>query len=175
MPYSRRNSRSNLRPIHSIKHVVDLQGGNIGDTPSTVNLVATVDAPVVTNPTEVETGSRVNSLFLNVQVLSTAQTVLNNLYFMIYKNAGNNIPLSNIPEANKVGSSDFKTKVFHQEMSMLSDAADSIPITMFKGVLKIPRHMQRMGINDRIDLQIFTETVSNTQDFCIQSIYKEYR
>ncbi len=172
MPFRNRNY---LRPVHSIKHIVDLQGGTQGDAGTTIDLVNAVDAPVLANVSEVEVGSKVNSFFLNVQVISTAEVALNNMYFIVFKNAGDNIPTSNIPPANQVGSSDFKTKVFHQEMAMLSDSNDSIPITMFKGVLKIPRHMTRMGINDKISLQFFNAGVGNTRNFCVQCIYKEYR
>ncbi len=173
MPFRSRNN-NRMRPIHSIKHVVDIQGGNVGGTQTVNTLVNAVDAPVLTSAEQIETGSRVNSIFLNVQVLPQSESALNNIYMYIIKNSGANL-VTPLPDGNKVGISDYKKFIFHQEMAMLSDASDSIPITLFKGVLKIPRHMQRMGINDFIQLALFTEAAGNTQDFCIQCIYKEYR
>ncbi len=170
-----RNQRDSKRPIHSIKHVVDIQGGIVGDVNSDFTLINGVDAPVVGNADEVETGSKVNAFFLNVQVISTAETALNNLYFYLYKNAGTNISSANIPGANAVGTSDFKNKVFHQEMVMLSDAADSIPATMFRGVIRIPKFMSRIGINDLIRIRFLRVGAGNTANICIQCIYKEYR
>ena len=175
MPF--RGRGRNMRPIHSIKHVVDLQNRIPGDAQQTFNLIEAVDAPVVTGATQVETGSTVNSIFLNVTSVAetTGAATIKNIYFMLYKNAGGNITQANIPSANQVGTSDFKTKVFHQEMIMTSDAADSIPQLMFKGVLRIPKHMRRMGINDAIAIQFFIPDAGNTIDTCIQCIYKEYR
>ncbi len=164
-----------LRPVHSIKHVVDLQGAVPGAVSTDVTLVKAVDAPVTTGASEVESGATVRTFFLNVQVISTAETALNNLYFFIYKNPGLNISSANIPAGNAVGTSDFKNKVFHQEMVMLSDPADSIPMTMFKGVIRIPRFMSRMGLNDEIRIRFFSPGAGNTQNFCVQCIYKEFR
>ncbi len=174
MPFRRRSSQ--MRPIHSIKHIVDLQNTIPGNATQTFTLVKSVDAPVVSSADEVETGSRVNSFYLNVQtVANTTGAGIKNLYFMIYKNPGANIPLANIPSPNQVGQSDFKTKVFHQEMRMLSDAGDSIPVNMFTGVIRIPKFMRRMGINDEISIAFFTPDAGNSYDSCVQCIYKEYR
>ncbi len=138
-------------------------------------MVESVDAPILANQNEVETGSRVNSFYLNVQTITTAETALNNLYFIIYKNPGGNIDPAALPNANNVGTSDFKTKVFHQEMRMMANANDGIPINMFTGVIRIPRFMRRMGINDKIELQFFGPGAGNTHDACVQCIYKEFR
>ncbi len=164
-----------MRPVHSIKHIVDQQGGLTGVTKQEVNIAIAVDAPVLTTSTQIETGSRVNGIFLNVQVLPTALVALANIYMIIYKNAGSNTPITNIPEANQVGTSDFKSKVIHQEMAMVSDVNDSIPITLFKGVIMLPKFMRRMGINDALTVQLFSPASGNEFNFCIQSIYKEFR
>ncbi len=174
MPY-RNNKALRLRPVNSIKHIVDIQAGIAGATNQDFTLIKAVDAPVATGASEVETSSVVRTFFLNVQVISTAETALNNTYFYIYKNPGLNISSANLPAGNAVGTSDFKNKVFHQEMVMLSDAADSIPITMFKGVIRIPRFMSRMGLRDEIRIRFFSPGAGNTQDACIQCIYKEFR
>ncbi len=174
MPYFRRTSR--LRPINSIKHIVDLQGGVVPDSKTDNVLVSTVDNPDTTVANQCQSGGRINSIFLNVQVVNAADaTAVNNAYFIIYKNPGDNIAGASIPKANETGVSDFRKQIFHTEMAMLSDTNDSIPITLFKGVLKIPRHMQRLGINDSIKLQLFTPIGGATLDFCIQCIYKVYR
>ncbi len=92
---------------------------------------------------------------------------------MIYKNPGNNVIAANIPDANVVGTSDFKKNVFHQEMTMTEKNTTAFPRTMFKGVIRIPRHMQRIGQDDVIIIQFFSPGV--TYDVCTQCIYKEIR
>ena len=164
-----------MRPIQSTKHIVDLQGGIIGNATERRTLVTAVDNPVLANTSNVASGSKVSSMYLNVTVLSQANTALNNIYFMIFKNPQGNIPDSEIPPANQVGSSEFKRQVFHQEMRMLSDASNSIPSTMFQGVLKIPRIFHTMRVGDQIGINFFSPGAGNDVDFCVQCIYKSYR
>ncbi len=166
--------RSNLRPINSIKHVVDQQGGTVGGTQvNNVIAIATQNPDTSATANEVKIGSTINSIFLNVQVLMDSDTVLPNAYMMVYKNPGNLFTGGSIPDANQVGTSEMRKWVFHQEMAMTSEANDSIPITLFKGVLKIPRKMRRMGQADRLVVQLFSLTGNNLFT-CIQTIYKEY-
>ncbi len=141
--------------------------------PTDVRLITGVDAPILGNTDEVETGARVNSLFLNVQVVGTDAAGLHNAYFIIYKNPGDNINAPSIPNANATGSSTFKRQIFHTEMGMLSDDGDSIPVTLFKGVLKIPRSFQNMRISDLIQIQLFSS--GSNFDYCVECIYKEIR
>ncbi len=99
--------------------------------------------------------------------------ILANCYLMVFKNPQEAITGANIPNANAVGSSDFKRQVFHQEMRMLSDSTVTIPIDMFTGVLRIPRVFQRMGVGDTVSLQLFAP--GTTANFCVECIYKEFQ
>ncbi len=172
MPFRRR--MSGLRPIHSIKHIVDSQGGIVAATKTKVTLAHAVDAPVLANTTEVETGSRITSMFVNIQVIGTgAGGVLNNIYAIFYKNPGGNIAGGSVPNGNVTGADDFKRQIFHTEMLMLSSSSDDIPQALFKGVLRIPRVFHNMRINDDIELQLFAP--GDTSNYCVQCIYKEYR
>ncbi len=162
--------RSNLRPVHSIKHVVDIQNAVVAGTPGTETLVNAKDVPVVGNVSEVETGCTVNSIYLNVSAYATTEAALANAYLIIYKNQGGNLA---VITPNAVGSSDNKRFVIHQEMRMLSGSATEIPITLFRGVISIPKGYRRFGINDLLMLRILAPGVNI--DYCIQTIYKEYR
>ncbi len=162
-----------MRPVNSIKHVVDQQLAIPGNSQQFVTLATGVYNAILANPAECEVGSKVNAIFLNVQVISTAETALNNLYMMVFKNPSGSV--TPIPSANLIGTSDFKKFVIHQEMVMLSDAADSIPSQMFKGVVLLPKHMRRMAINDELRVALFSPGAGNTRDACVQCIYKEFR
>ncbi len=170
----RRSNRNFLRPVHSIKHIVDSQGGLVLNTKGKTQIIHAVDAPVLANVEEVETGAKVYGFFLNVQIVPTTEAALPNIYMIIYKNPGSNIAAGSIPNANVVGSADFKRQVFHQEMLMLSNiSATQIPATLFKGVLKIPRTFQNFRVNDEVVIQLFSPGVNI--EFCVQCIYKEFR
>ncbi len=168
-----RRRGSGKRPIHSIKHVIDSQLGIIAATQQLVTIVKAKDAPSLGNTNEVETGSRVNAFFLNCQIAASSTAALANIYFYLFKNQGNNIPSSEFPDGNVVGANNMKNLVFHQEMLMTEKNTTAVARTMFRGVIMIPKHMRRMGVNDEIIIAIFAPGVNF--DFCLQSIYKEYR
>ncbi len=161
---------SRLHPVHSIKHIVDNQGGLIAGTVAVETLVAAVDAPVLASVNQVETGSTVGSIFLNVQVGTTGSGALPNVYMAVWKEPGGNLALI---DPQTVGSNDNKRFVIHQEMIMTEKNSTGIPRTLFKGVISIPRGYKRFGIGDL--LQITLKAPGVTFDYCIQCIYKEIR
>ncbi len=163
-------SRNSLRPINSVKHVIDRQGGLIAGTQVLETMMDGKDQYLLSDDDGIPTGSKVNGLFLNIQVAATATSGLPNVYMMIYKNPGNNI--ATIPDANVIGVSDFKKQVFHQDMTMTEKNTTAIPRSLFKGVLKIPRHMQRMAAGDKVVIALLAPGTS--YDYCIQAIYKHY-
>ncbi len=167
---ARFRSNLRLRPINRIKHVFDEQGGVAAGSGVNVFPLITVDAPVITNPQQVETGSTTNGIFLTIEVNATSSAALANVYMYIAKNPGNNLSL---PEANAVGISDTKRFVFHQEMVMLQQVTNSNPRTLFKGVIGIPKHFRRNAPADRYNIRIFTPGVAI--NYCVQAHYKEFR
>ncbi len=161
-----------IRPVHSIKHVVDIQGALAAATQVNNNLINAIDAPTLANASSVETGCKVSSIYLNVEVSQTSASGggLANVYMVIVKNPGGNIASIT---GNTVGTDDNKRFVIHQEMKMRQNLDNGNPRTVFVGVLRIPRGYQRFGINDL--LQIGLLIPAGACDFCIQCIYKEYR
>ncbi len=162
--------RMYLRPVHSLKHVVDAQSSITAGTAESQNVIVSVDNPVLGSPKEVENASTVNSIYLNVSVYATTEAALANFYMIVYKNPGGS--LSNIAP-NAVGVSDQKKFVIHQEMVMLGGSTTEIPVVAFKGVIKIPRGYRRFGANDILTVRVLAPGVN--VDYCVQCIYKEYR
>ncbi len=164
-----------LRPVNTLKHVIDSQNTVPAGTQQIVNLAQAVENAVSTTADACDVGSIVNTVFLNVQVVTATNAVgaINNAYMYCMLLPGNS--LSNIPLVNQVGISQNRKHVFHQDMTMLSDENDSIPITLFKGVLKIPRKGRRLGVDDRIVVVVGTPVGGPEIDTCIQCIYKEVR
>ncbi len=166
----RRRSGSNIRPVHRIKHVVDAQFSVSAGAQSNGTIIESIDAPVLANVQEVETGCTVNGLFVTVEVYATTAAALANCYFIIGKNPGGNITN---PLVNTVGSNDNKRFVFHQEMVMLEQKVNGNPRTLFKGVIAIPRVYRRMAINDKVYIAIGSPGVNIFG--CFQVHYKEFR
>ncbi len=160
-----------LRPVHRIKHVIDAEGA-ITDTQSVVDLIVTVDAPVIGSPTQVETGSKVNGIYLHVECNRTSGTGRSNMYLAIFKNPGNLIAA---PAADAIGISTTKKYIIHQEMVMLGDFVENMPRILFNGVIKIPKGYIRNGPSDKISVLLKAGGNSVTGDFCLQAHYKEFR
>ncbi len=160
-----------LRPVHRIKHVVDFEG-NVTSTISIIDLIKSVDAPVLASPNQVETGSKVNGIYLHVEVLHASGAGRPNIYLAVMKNPGT--ALTN-PDPSSIGTNDLKRFVIHQEMIMMSgDAGNGLPRPIFNGVIKIPRGYIRNGPDDSLRLLLITKG-SVVADMCGQVHYKEFR
>ncbi len=164
-----------LRPVHRIKHVVDAEG-TVDDTPVVVvDLIATVDAPVITSPTQNETGSKVNGVYLHLEALHASGTGRPNMYMAIIKNPAAGIGVGDI-DITQAGISDFKKYVIHQEMIMGSgDAGNGLPRVVFNGVIKIPKGYLRNGPRDKLQMWLITGNTGVVFDWCMQCHYKEFR
>ncbi len=161
------------RPIHRIKHVVDAEGGTVAGTTTVVDLINTVDAPTIGSVNECETGSKVNGIYLKVEILHASGAGRSNAYLSIFKNPGSNLNGPR-PDPNATGGSDAKSYVIHQEMIMMNgDAGNGQPRVLFNGVIKIPKGYIRNGPSDKLQCLILTPTVVG--DWCLQCHYKEFR
>ncbi len=162
-----------IRPVHRIKHVVDAEG-TVDDSPNVVvDLIETVDAPVLGSPNECETGSKVNGIYLKLEALHASGTGRPNFYMAVFKNPANQL---STPNPKNVGVNNVKNHVIHQEMVMGSgDAGNGLPRVVFNGVIKIPKGYIRNSPQDRLQVIMRTGTVGVTFDWCLQCHYKEFR
>ncbi len=171
MPFRRRNFGNSLRPVNRIKHVVDAQGATALGVVADTQLIAASDTPDLANTKEVQTGSKVNGIYLRVEVVNTGATgVLANAYMAVFKSPGGSISIAN---PNVIGADKDKRYVIHQEMVMLQMVDNSNPRTLFNGVIAIPRGYRRMGPLDLLIVRVFSPGVELS--FCIQCHYKEFR
>ncbi len=159
-----------IRPVSRIKHVIDGQFGIVLNVRQTVELIKAVDSPVRANTTEVETGSKVNGIYLKVEAYATTAAALANVYIAVQKNQGN---ILTAPILNAIGADDLKRFIIHQEMVMLEQSVNGNPRVIFNGVIVIPRGYRRMGPDDRLNLYIFAPGVNISA--CVQCHYKEFR
>jgi len=167
-----------IRPVQSLKHVIDTTGLITLALQSVTDIANTVDNPDA-NTNQVNTGSRINAIFLRVEVIGVLPAAgVDNIYMYVYKNPGANLGL---PPADAIGANDNRKHVIHQEMIMLTPfeatGTTGFPRTIFKGVLMIPRGYRRMGVSDKIQviLQHSSGETSQSTRFCLQCIYKEYQ
>lgn len=159
-----------LRPVHTIKHVVDFQLGLVLAVQSNSTVINTVDNPILATAPDVATNSFVKWIYLKVEAYATSSAALSNIYMILQKSPGANIVVTT---PNAVGIDKDKRWVIHQEMVMLQQSDNGNPRTLFAGVIKIPKKMQRMGFGDTFVVGILAPGVNC--NVCIQAIYKEIR
>ncbi len=159
-----------MRPVHRIKHVVDVQFAIAVATATNQDLAISVDAPVLAQSNQVETGCTINAVYLRLEAYATSSAALSNFYLIVFKDPGGN--LANIAP-NLVGIDDDKRFVIHQEMVMLQQVTLGNPRTVFNGVIMIPKGYRRFGPNDVLSIRVLTPGVS--ANVCLQCHYKEFR
>lgn len=170
MVFRRRFSNQSLRPINRIKHVIDSQFATAVATQANLDIASTTDTPTLGVANSVETGSKINGIYLKVEISPTSEAALANAYMFLYKNVGGN---TTAPQANVVGTSDNKRFVFHQEMVMNGDSVNKNPRTVFNGVIAIPKGYRANRPNDLLQLYFLTPGI--TANWCVQCHYKEFR
>ncbi len=171
-----------LRPIDSVKHIVE----NSQVIPALTNTVVFsitegVDAYSLADVNGVPTGARVNGFYLSIFAISEGGELANEVplfdWYVIHNPGtawGVTFDPSNLPTPGATGSHINKRHIFHTEKGLTGggDASLAGVPMVFKGVIAIPKRMQRMGQADRI--QLCVRSNFNTK-FCAQAIYKHYK
>lgn len=168
-----------IRPVNSLKHVVDTATAAVpAGVITTVILAQGTGNPTLANVVEVNQGSVINSMYLRVEAIHNSGdwTLTPRVYMTIFKNPGSNLVP---PYPANVGFDDNKKFIIHQEMLMMTGInadANSFPRTVFNGVIKIPQPYRRVGMNDKINAQFSLDVgeMIATVTVCVQCIYKEF-
>jgi len=174
----RRNRRAlAIRPVSSLKHVIDTSGAVTAGVSATTDLAIQHDTPTTNFNNRIHTGGHVKAVYLKVEVVGTvAYGGVPKVYFIVYKDPSGDLT---VPAVDAVGTSARRKFVIHQEMTMIttqSTTNDGFPRTMFKGVILIPKRYQRFGDGDRFRFTIGNSPgeATGSTDWCLQCIYKEF-
>ncbi len=171
--------RTDIRPVNSVKHIVDVATVAVpAGVTSSVPVIVSVGSPTTAGAADINRGARVNAIFLRVEAVHNSGTFVTipRVYMTVQKNPGNNL---GTPYPASVGSTDNRKWVIHQEMQMhtgISADSNSFPRTMFLGVIKIPGQYARFGIEDRLTINFALDAgeTTATVSVCVQCIYKEF-
>ncbi len=117
-------------------------------------------------------GSRVSSFYLSIFVIgSTGAPIDGSINWYIAKQRSGQ-DAADFPTPSATGTSTVRNQIIHEEKG-LSGSGDGTPMA-FKGVIRIPRGMQRLREGDKMFLRLrINGTIPAT--FCIKIIYKSYQ
>ncbi len=170
MPFRRGNA---LRPVNSIKHVLDSEGALSGGTKSD-NVVAFSVPNVDTTtfvPGAIRVGAKINGIFLSVFIIgATGAGNTGSINWYIGKRSSGQSAI--FPNPGETGVSTVRNQIFHEEKG-LAGSADGTPMA-FKGVVAVPRGMRRMREGDAIVVSVRGTDATTDYNFCVKAIYKSY-
>ncbi len=157
---------NNLRPINSVKNIVD--STLIGQGAASVVEVAlgTAVNDYTGASATIPIGAKVSSIYLFVQLLPATGTANVDWYFM-KRPSGIGAP---VPGAT--GGDNARKWILHEEKGIPGNAADGAYPLTFKGVIKIPKGRQRWGEGDNMFVNLRGTDVWNA---CVKCIYKFYQ
>ncbi len=167
--------RSPLNPVNSVKHIVDVEGALSGGVTSVSEFATTVNALSASfNPVEVTLGSKIYGFFLSIFVIGATGAPLNGaIDWYIAKVRQGQSAVSDFPNPQATGISPIRSQIIHQEKG-LAGSGDGTPMA-FKGVIKVPKGMQRCRDGDSWVIKLRSGDATNDATFCIKIIHKTFR
>ncbi len=167
----KRRSGFSLRPVDSMKNVVDLAQGLTGTNLESI-LALTVDTPLTATQTHVQRGCVIKAIWLVIDVCGLGGTgVINNFQAFLMKNPGANLTP---PTPGTEGTSNEKKFIIKTWAGMVMRNQDGNNPLHWEGWIKIPKRYQRMGTDDTWSLNAVV-TTGLTGHFFIKAIYKWFR
>lgn len=165
---ARRRRGLRLRPINSVKNIVD--STNIGVA---AGVTTDVDLAIAVNTyagavTDVPIGAKVSHVYLFFQI--QPQAAQGNVDAFIAKAEGSIVAALPVPGAT--GGSSHRRFILHEEKGIPGVFNNGSPPLTFRGVIKIPKGRQRFGENDFLRLRLRCSTAYDT---CVKAIYKFYQ
>ncbi len=170
----RRSHRGGMRPrVTAIKNSISGLDASAAATKDTIEIAKAVAQGVYNNlnQTEVTHGSHITKIWCELWVEGTADVTLGTTYSFdgyIWKNAGNNLTS---PTPGTQGTSNEKRFIFKTWKGLITNVrTNGGPFYTWKGWIHIPKPMQRMATDDRIEM-IWIPT-GGAALVCNQWIYK---
>lgn len=113
-------------------------------------------------------GAHVKGLYCFIQTSSNFQAANVDWYFSKQRSGQSNI--TDFPSPGATGNDPLRNQIYHEEKGIPGDSGDTSPLT-FRGVLRIPRLVQRMRAGDNL---FFKFRGSLDYNVCMKIIFKWY-
>ncbi len=173
--------RSSLRPINSVKNIAEISGILAATTDTVLdNIIRGVDQADLATNEEVTRGSTVNGFYFSCFFIAEGGEVANEVPLVdwyIIKDPGGTFgttfDATHLPTPGNTGTHNNKRFIIHTEKGLAGggDASTAGVPMIFKGVIRIPKGMRRIAIEDRFRL---VARANFATKFCSQAIYKWY-
>ncbi len=161
-----------MRPmIHSTKHYHQMTLTTVTTGAEVDSIIAEAVQVVDKNAlNEVEEGASVKAVYVELWVIGS---VSNQFFTIILHKIPGGGGLATIADMAALGGFDNKKNIFYTTQGLASNDGIAAPMPVIRQWFKIPRGKQRMGLGDRIALQVASRGSDNII-FCGFATYKEY-
>ncbi len=158
-------------PIHSTKHYVQMSLASVAAA-TVVNTVLVSGVPVADKNTvsEVEEGALVKAVFIELWLLGQTN---NQFFTVIFGKYPSNAPAATLADMAALGDWDGKKNILYTTQGLAPNDGVGQPINVIRQWFKIPKGKQRMGLNDRLQLQVASRG-DGVLDFCGFATFKEF-
>ncbi len=159
-----------MRPIvHAEKHLLQRSPFTVASGAITViNIALGISDPAAASGVHVREGSTISAIYCEMWVQSDDPT-FGNTVTTLEKVEGTGVDMA-AGDAAALNAYDNKKNIIYTQIGLISDNL-TYPMNVIKGWFKIPKGKQRMGLNDRWNLNIFAQ--SNGITGCGIFIFKE--
>ncbi len=160
--------RKDLRPINSVKNIVDGTFLTVAAGVTTVMTLGTGVNAYAGGTVDIPIGAKVSSIYLFVQIQQ--QAVNSNVDWFMWKAPGN--LAATMPTPGATGGHINRKYILHEEKGIPGPVNNGSPPLTFRGVIKIPKGRQRFGEADSMRINM---RGAAAYDACVKCIYKFYQ
>ncbi len=163
-----------MAPINSRKHYVP-RGVTAIAAAAILNIpIATaVDVPVNTVNTEVEIGSLVKAVYVEIWVRGDDESAPPANALVTFEKLEGSSASMIFADAALLNIYDNKSNIFYVTEGLVSAGTANSAIPLIRNWIKIPKGFQRMAIGDRLVLNVVA--LNHDLEVCGIFVYKEYR
>ncbi len=160
--------------INSVKHYIPQSLSTVGTgTITGRSVVNTVVAPAVANSDEVRQGAIVKAVFIELWILGAEVSGTNTSFLVALEKRPSAAPAMTFVNSQGLTAYLNKKNILYTTQGVVgSDQGGQGAIPVLRQWFKIPKGKQRMGLGDRIVLNV--SALANDLVICGQFIYKEY-
>ncbi len=156
--------------INSEKRIVqttltEVMAGAVGN----INLINCVQDPTASAPQEIRAGTVVKAVYLEYWLLASSQQPSTQT-LLIEKLSSGQVAVDTTQIANLNGYEN-KKNILETHQGLVGDA-NSNPIPVFRGWVKIPKGKQRFGFGDKLTLTL--KSITEDTQLCGIAIFKAY-
>ncbi len=166
--------RKMLAPINSNKHFVQQAQSTVAAATISTRIVAdAVVAPATTNASDVRQGAIIKAVWIELWIIGDGAAGLLNSFNITLEKLPSNLATMAFIDSLALGAYTNKKNILYTTQGIVSQSDGVQPAPIIRQWFKIPQGKQRMGLGDRIVLNI-SNLIANNLAICGMFIYKEY-